>query len=72
MCLSQTHPELPTRVRKALGCINDLVKSSHLYLTLYTIMIVSKQFYSVKQESSLSIMQEDNNKESFFQLKSDH
>ncbi len=40
-----------------------------IYIALYTILIVSKQLYRVKQENSLSIMQEDNNK-SFFQLKS--
>uniref|UniRef100_A0A8C1PYT7 TBC1 domain family, member 12b n=1 Tax=Cyprinus carpio TaxID=7962 RepID=A0A8C1PYT7_CYPCA len=43
-----------------------------LLYTLYTILIVSKQLYSVKQENSLAIIQEDNNKESFFQLKSVH
>ncbi len=31
-----------------------------------TIQIVSKQLYSFKQEKSVPIMQEDNNKESFF------
>ncbi len=40
-----------------------------LYIALYTILIVSKQLYSVKQENSLSIMQEDNNGV-IFQLKS--
>ncbi len=30
---------------------------------------MSKQFYSVKQVNSVSIMQEDNNKENMFQLK---
>ncbi len=33
---------------------------------------MSKQLYSVKHKNSLSILQEDNNKESFFQLKSIH
>ncbi len=44
---------------------------SFIYIALYTILIVSKQLYRVKQENSLSIMQEDINK-SFFQLKSVH
>ncbi len=44
----------------------------YFFITLYTIQIVSKQLYSVKQEKSLPVMQEDNNEESFFQLKSIH
>ncbi len=50
------------------------IKSSQvtfIYIALYTILIVSKQLYRVKQENSLSVMQEDNNK-SFFQFKSVH
>lgn len=48
---------------------NSLHKSSQFtfdYVALYTIQILSKQLYSEKQENSLSITQEDNNKESFF------
>ncbi len=37
-----------------------------IYIPLYTIQIVSKQLYSVKQKNSLSITREDNTKESFF------
>ncbi len=47
------------------------IKVTFIYIALYTILIVSKQLYRVKQENSLSIMQEDINK-SFFQLKSVH
>ncbi len=39
-----------------------------IYIALYTILIVSKQLYRVKQENSLSIMQEGINK-SFFPVK---
>ncbi len=34
-----------------------------IYIVLYTVQIVSKQLYSVKQENSESIMQEDNSKQ---------
>ncbi len=33
---------------------------SFIYIVLYTIQIVSKQLYSVKEENSVWIMQEDN------------
>ncbi len=33
-----------------------------IYIVLYTIQIVSKQLYSIKQENSVSIVQEENSK----------
>lgn len=39
---------------------------SFIYIKLYKIQIVSKQVYSVKQENSLSIKKEENNKQSIF------
>ncbi len=42
-----------------------------IYIALYTILIVLKQLYRVKQDNSLSIMQEDINK-SIFLLKTVH
>ncbi len=35
-------------------------------IALYTIQIISKQLYSVKQENSLAIMQENTKKQTFF------
>ncbi len=64
----------PPSGEKKINQVLQYIKSSQvtfIYIALYTILIVSKQLYRVKQENSLSIMQEDNNK-SFFQLKSVH
>ncbi len=36
---------------------------STITMTLFTFIYIPKQLYSVKQENSLSIMQEDNKKE---------
>ncbi len=53
-------------------CACVQLQVTFIYIALFTIQIVSKQLYSVKQENSVSIMQEDNSKHSIFQLKSVH
>ncbi len=55
---------------KKMNQVLQYIKSNQvtfIYIVLYTILIVSKQLYRVKQENSWSIMLE-----SFFQLKSVH
>ncbi len=51
--------------KKKMDKVLQYIKSiqvTFIYTVLYTILIVSKQLYRVKQENSLSTMQEDNNK----------
>ncbi len=47
--------------KKKKNQVLQYIKSNQvtfIYIALYTILIVSKQLYRVKQENSLSIMQE--------------
>ncbi len=47
-------------------------QGSFICIVLYTMQIVSKPLYSVKQENIVSITHEDDGKHSIFQLKSVH
>ncbi len=42
------------------------IQVTFIYIAPYTIEIVSKQLYSVKQEKGVLILQEDNSKQSVF------